>query len=32
MFDCPRSEQIKLEKGTVAESGQLTDLRFRVLK
>jgi dihydrofolate reductase len=32
MFDRPRSQQIKLEKGTVAESGQLTDLRFRVLK
>jgi dihydrofolate reductase len=30
-FDRPRSQQIKLEKTSVAESGQLTDLRFRVL-
>jgi dihydrofolate reductase len=32
MFDTPGSQQIKLEKTSVAESGQLTDLRFRVLK
>ena len=32
LFDRPRSGQIKLEKTSVAESGQLTDLRFAVLK
>ncbi len=32
MFDRPRSQQVKLEKAAVAESGQLTDLRFRVLR
>jgi dihydrofolate reductase len=32
LFDRPGSHQIKLEKTRVAESGQLTDLRFRVLK
>jgi dihydrofolate reductase len=32
LFDRPGSPQIKLEKTSVAESGQLTDLRFRVLK
>jgi dihydrofolate reductase len=31
MFDRPASKQIKLEKTGVAESGQLTDLRFGVL-
>ena len=31
-FDHPGSHQIKLEKTNVIESGQLTDLRFRVLK
>jgi dihydrofolate reductase len=32
LFDRPRGRQIKLEKTSVAESGQLTDLRFAVLK
>jgi dihydrofolate reductase len=32
LFDRAGSHQIKLEKTRVAESGQLTDLRFRVLK
>jgi dihydrofolate reductase len=31
LLDRPGSGQIKLEKTSVAESGQLTDLRFRVL-
>jgi dihydrofolate reductase len=30
-FDHPRTQQVKLEKTMVTESGQLTDLRFRVL-
>jgi dihydrofolate reductase len=30
-FDHPRSQQVKLEKTRLTESGQLTDLRFRVL-
>lgn len=32
LFDRPESGQIKLDKTSVAESGQLTDLRFRVVK
>jgi dihydrofolate reductase len=32
LFDHPGSQQIKLDRTNVAESGQLTDLRFRVLK
>jgi dihydrofolate reductase len=31
LFDQAGSQQIDLEKGMVTESGQLTDLRFRVL-
>jgi dihydrofolate reductase len=31
MFDPPEGRRIKLEKTSVAESGQLTDLTFRVL-
>ena len=31
VFDLPGGRQIKLEKTTVAESGRLTDLSFRVL-
>lgn len=31
MFDPPEGRRIKLEKTSLAESGQLTDLRFRVL-
>jgi dihydrofolate reductase len=31
MFDPPEGRRIKLEKTSVAESGRLTDLRFRVL-
>jgi dihydrofolate reductase len=31
MFDPPQPRRIKLEKTSVAESGRLTDLRFRVL-
>jgi dihydrofolate reductase len=31
MFAAPEGRRIKLEKTSVAESGQLTDLRFRVL-
>ena len=32
LFDHPGSQQIRLKKTSVAESGQLTDLWFRVLK
>ena len=32
LFDRPRSQEIKLEKTSVSESGQLTDLRFGVLR
>jgi dihydrofolate reductase len=31
LFDRPECRQIKLDKTSVAESRQLTDLRFRVL-
>jgi dihydrofolate reductase len=31
LFDAPDSRRVKLEKAGVGESGQLTDLRFRVL-
>jgi dihydrofolate reductase len=31
MFDPPEARRIRLEKSSVADSGQLTDLRFRVL-
>jgi hypothetical protein len=30
MFDPPKGRRIKLEKTSVADSGQLTDLTFRV--
>jgi dihydrofolate reductase len=30
-FDHPRNQQVELEKTMVTESGQLTDLRFRVI-
>jgi dihydrofolate reductase len=32
LFDRPRGHRIRLERTSIAESGQLTDLRLRVLK